>query len=124
MDTQDQRVRDFLLYLGAGLAVAGIAVAGIYAAHSDKPTKEIFANAALFLISLGLFAMLLRDYRAYWRTVRCWVTLSLLFVFHLAAGALVLHLTPFGPKLFLVALIVFPSEYQILGVFLNAAFNE
>ena len=124
MDTEDQRVRDLLLFLGVGLAVAAIAVAGIYAAHSGKPTKEIFATLALFLVSLGVFGMLIRDYRAYWRTVRCWVTLSLLFVFHLAAGALVLHLTPFGPKLFLVALIVFPSEYQILEVFLNSAFNE
>ena len=124
METEEKRVRKIFLYVGS-FAVAAIAVAGgIYAAHSGNAVKEIIAKVAFFLLSLGVFGMLVRDYRAYWKTARCWMTLSLLFVLHLAAGAFVLHQTPFGQKLFLVALIVFPSEYQILKVFLNSAMNE
>ncbi len=124
IETKEKRERNLFMYVGS-FAVAAIAAAGgIYAAHSGKAVKETFATVVFFLLSLGIFGMLVRDYRAHWRTVRCWMTLSLLFVLHLAAGAFVLHQTPFGQKLFLVALIVFPSEYQILRVFLNSAMNE
>jgi hypothetical protein len=122
MDTGDKRARDLVLYIAAALA-ALIVAGGIYAAHSGKTTKEIFVAVVLFLLSLALFGMLLRDFRAHWKTARCWMTLSFLFVIHLSAGALALHFHPFDAKALLLVLILIAPEYQVLKVFVSSVLN-
>ncbi|SRR6266496_1088952 len=124
---EDKRAQDFLIYIGIALAVVAIVLGGAYisATHPQIDNGAIEVPTLLFLVSLLMFGMLIRDYYTHVRTPRLWWMLAFMFSAHFAAGIVLgrLHLFQRGNDMLLVLTILIPERAVfrvIVGTLLGA----
>ena len=120
------RFFDLVLYIGLAIAVLGIVLGGAFfsAKHPDINDDVIEIPTLLLLVSLLMFGMLVRDFYAYVKTARLWLSICFLFIAHLGAGVFLGHMHRFHGNYMLLVLIILIPEYLILKKVLGALIDD
>lgn len=109
-------VLDFVLYLGIAIAVLGIVLGGAFytAQHRDIDADVIKIPTLLFLVSLLMFGMLVRDYYSHLSEARLRWAILFIFITHIGTGVFLERLHRFQGNYMLLVLIILIPEYLIL----------
>jgi hypothetical protein len=123
MESKDNRASDLLLYVAIALGIVGVIAALVFflSAHPEIDGDAVEIATSLFLVSLLMLGMLIRDYYDHEKTARFWWAISFVFIAQLVAGAVLQHLHLFqkGRDMRLVLIILFP-EYLTYRVLIGA----
>ncbi len=117
---------EFVLYIGIAIAVLGVILGGAFytAQHRDIDTDVIKIPTLLFLVSLLMFGMLIRDYYSHLKEARLWRILLFMFIAHLGTGGVLEHLHRFQGNYMLLVLIILIPEYLMLKKLLGALLGD
>ena len=86
-----RRVRDLLIYILIGVAVA---TGGYWIALQNVSEDSLVKWGGLGVNTLALFGWVIKQYRRFWRNTVFWATIGTLLIIHTAAFYLILENVP------------------------------
>jgi hypothetical protein len=120
----DKEAYDYVLFIGIAFGVVGIILVEAFCvARYAINARDIAVPAGLLFLSLLMFGMLIRDYRAHLKAALFWWTIARIFIPHLAVGAALQHLHLLRVCNIPLALFILVPEYLTVKAFLGTLFG-